>query len=177
MHRLDKGTSGALLVARSQRAQSALTRAFASRQVAKYYIAWVKGAFPVGHTHRIELALCKGRKNRYRVAAARAQIQQSGVRFHVEPDRPGLEAMTFARCLHHRRGRSLMLLKPVTGRTHQLRVHLAWLGYPILGDSLYGKRNDPEQAADRLMLHCHRLVVHGWGQFCAPLPTEFLFDD
>lgn len=177
VHRLDKGTSGVLLVARNQPTQSALTRAFNKRQVAKYYLAWVKGAFPIGRTHHIELPLCKGRKNRYRVAAPRERIQQSGKRFHVEPDRPGVDALTHARCLRHCQGRSLLLLKPVTGRTHQLRVHLAWLGYPIVGDALYGKPKDPEQAAGRLMLHCHRLVVHGWGQFSAPPPTEFLSDD
>ena len=174
VHRLDKGTSGVLLVARTQAAQSELTRAFAERRVGKFYVAWVSGRFPAGQTQHIDLPLCKGRKNRYRIAAPREQIAHTGVRYHVTPDRAGVEAVTLARCLHHAGDRSLLLLKPITGRTHQLRVHLAWLGYPILGDHLYGRPETPGQSAPRLMLHCHRLVAPGWGQFSAALPGDFL---
>ncbi len=63
-------------------------------------------------------------------------------------------------------------LQPLTGRTHQLRVHLAWIGHPILGDHLYGKPDSIEQRWSRLALHCHRIVVDGL-TITAPLPAEF----
>jgi 23S rRNA-/tRNA-specific pseudouridylate synthase len=66
---------------------------------------------------------------------------------------------------------STVLLNPSTGRTHQLRVHLAWIGHPIAGDALYGNPADPAQRRERLMLHAHRLVLPGFGTFHAPLPS------
>ncbi len=56
---------------------------------------------------------------------------------------------------------TLLALQPLTGRTHQLRVHLAWIGHPILGDHLYGKPESLEQRWPRFALHCHRIVVDG----------------
>ena len=169
VHRLDKGTSGVLLVARRQAAQSELTRAFNAQTVSKFYLAWVAGLFPCDGTYRITLPLCKGRKSRYRVAGKRAEIKQSGRNFDIQADRDGVAAVTLARCLAQKNQRTLVLLKPLSGRTHQLRVHLSWLGFPILGDHLYGKPKDPVQTAARLMLHCHRIVVPGWGSFVAPI--------
>jgi tRNA pseudouridine32 synthase/23S rRNA pseudouridine746 synthase/23S rRNA pseudouridine1911/1915/1917 synthase len=169
VHRLDKGTSGVLLVARNQATQSSLTRAFAAREIHKFYLAWVVGEFPLGPTLHVALPLCKGRKSRYRVAGERASITRTDTTYQVVQDRNGVDALTHVRCLEHASGRSLLMLKPTTGRTHQLRVHLSWLGFPILGDRLYGAPKHPEQMAPRLMLHCHRLVVHGWGRFSAPL--------
>ena len=92
VHRLDKGTSGVLLVARNQACQRKLTRAFAARSVHKYYLAQVVGQFPRGHTYRIDLPLCKGRKSRYRVAGERAAIELHGRRYEVEQTREGLGA-------------------------------------------------------------------------------------
>jgi tRNA pseudouridine32 synthase/23S rRNA pseudouridine746 synthase/23S rRNA pseudouridine1911/1915/1917 synthase len=167
VHRLDKGTSGVLLVARNQACQRSLTRAFAARGVHKYYLARVVGQFPHGHTYRIDLPLCKGRKSRYRVAGDRAAIQLRGRRFEVEQTRDGLAACTLVRCIEQTQTHSLLLAKPITGRSHQIRVHLSWLGYAIVGDYLYGKPDDPLQSADRLMLHCHRIAVPGYGSFSA----------
>ncbi len=176
VHRLDKGTSGVLLIARSQAVQSQLTRAFAAQALSKFYLAWVTGAFPPGFTHRIELPLCKGRKSRYRVAGQREDISRSGRTFTVTQDREGLAAVTLARVLGHTDQHSLMLLKPLSGRTHQLRVHMSWLGFPIMGDHLYGRPADTAQQAPRLMLHCHRIVVPEWGRFTAPAPASFRVD-
>ena len=106
VHRLDKGTSGILLVARNQPAQSALTRAFNKRSVKKFYLAWVVGAFPGGATLTIDLPLRRGRKSRYRVAGERAMIQRRGNRFEVSQDREGVEAYTAARCLRHHQCRA-----------------------------------------------------------------------
>lgn len=172
VHRLDKGTSGVLLVARRQRVQSELTRAFNAQTVSKYYLAWVTGLFPCADTYRITLPLCKGRKSRYRVAGNRVDIKQNGHNFDIQQDRQGVAAVTLARGLIHsneKNPRTLLLLRPLSGRTHQLRVHMSWLGFPILGDHLYGKPNDPAQTARRLMLHCHRIVVPGRGSFTAPI--------
>ncbi len=165
VHRLDKGTSGVLLVARHQACQRALTKAFNAREVQKFYLAKVVGHFPRGRTYQISLPLCKGRKSRYRVAGERTGIRLDGATYSVEQDRPGVEAKTLARCLGHTPQHSWIALKPITGRTHQLRVHLSWLGYPILGEYLYGNAKDPLQQAPRLMLHCHRMVVPRYGSF------------
>ena len=173
VHRLDKGTSGVLLVARNQTAQSQLTQAFQAQAVTKFYLAWVVGNFTCGPTHHIDLPLCKGRKSRYRVAGERADIRQQGFNFTVNQDRVGFAATTRARALKHTRTHTLLLLKPLTGRTHQIRVHLSWLGFPIVGDHLYGKPKDPQQTAVRLMLHCHKLTVPGWGTFKASIPRSF----
>lgn len=173
VHRLDKGTSGILLVARNQRTQSALTSAFNQRSVKKFYLAWVVGDFPRGATLTIDLPLRRGRKSRYRVAGERAMIQRQGNRFEVSQDREGVEACTAARCLRHHQGRSLVLLKPFTGRTHQIRVHMSWVGYPLVGDHLYGQPDAPLQRASRLMLHCRHLIVPGFGSYSVPPPEDF----
>ena len=173
VHRLDKGTSGVLLVARNQPAQSALTRGFKARSVNKFYLAWVVGDFPGGATLSIDLPLRRGRKSRYRVAGERAMIQRRGNRFEVQQDREGVQAFTAVRCLRHHQGRSLVLLKPMTGRTHQIRVHMSWIGYPLLGDHLYGQPGAPLQQAPRLMLHCRHLLVPGFGSYSVAPPEDF----
>ena len=173
VHRLDKGTSGVLLVARNQKTQTELTRQFAQHQVNKTYAAWVTGHFPKGNTYHIHLPLCKGRKSRYRVAGERHRIELAQHTFRVEQDRDGVTAFTSARVVMHTVHHSLLLLKPVTGRTHQLRVHLSWLGYPLVGDHLYGNKNDPQQAGERLMLHCLKIKVPKRRVFKAPIPAAF----
>jgi len=174
VHRLDKGTSGVLLVARDQPTQSALTRAFAGRRVGKFYLAWVTGTMTCTGTGTIDLPLRPGRKSRYRVAGPRDAIVRRGERWTLtKRDAEGVDALTRFRVLARTRGRTLLLLAPRTGRTHQLRVHLAWIGHPIVGDSLYGRPGAPEQSAARLMLHCHRLVLPGHGAFRAAIPADF----
>ena len=170
VHRLDKGTSGVLLIARTQAMQTRLTRLFEQRAVGKFYVARVVGNMRMGVTIDIDLPLCRGRKSRYRVAGERDGIERVGRRFSVAQDRDGLAARTLVRVLKQDRETSWILAKPLTGRTHQLRVHLSWIGWPIVGDHLYGKPKDPRQTAQRMMLHCHRLVVPGVGAFVSPLP-------
>lgn len=172
VHRLDKGTSGVLLVATTQASQSRLTQAFARHEVSKSYIAWVVGQFPDTGTQVIDLPLCRGRKSRYRVAGERGNIEHRNRRYTVPQDRKGVAAVTRARALSYTDTHTLLALRPQHGRTHQLRVHLSWTGYPIVGDHLYGRKSDPLQAAPRLMLHCRSLVILG-ERFVAPLPREF----
>ncbi|MCZ6617947.1 MAG: RNA pseudouridine synthase [Gammaproteobacteria bacterium] len=176
VHRLDKGTSGVLLVALNQQTQTALTKAFRQHRVGKFYIAWVTGSLDLAGSGHIELPLKKGRKSRYRVAGQRADIVCRNRRWRLEPQTDaGYPSHTVLRSLVHRCDRSLVLLKPTTGRTHQLRVHLAWIGHPVMGDSLYGKPQSIEQSAPRLQLHCRKLVVPGWGRFLA-LPKDGWLD-
>jgi tRNA pseudouridine32 synthase/23S rRNA pseudouridine746 synthase len=178
VHRLDKGTSGVLLVACDQQTQSTLTRAFGQRTVHKFYLAWVTGELACAGTGTIDLPLRPGRKSRYRVAGPREAIVRNGERWTLtRRDAEGLDALTRLRVLARVHGRTLLLLAPRTGRTHQLRVHLAWIGHPIVGDSLYGRPDAPEQTAERLMLHCHRLVLPGRGTFRAPVPRDFRSPD
>jgi tRNA pseudouridine32 synthase/23S rRNA pseudouridine746 synthase len=174
VHRLDKGTSGVLLIGLDQKTQSALTRQFNRRAVRKFYVARVSGHLEANGTLTVDLPLKRGRKSRYRVAGQRSAIERSSSGWHIAaPDPDGLASVTRLRVLEGDPASTLLLLEPLTGRTHQLRVHLSWIGHPILGDTLYGKPGDPAQAAPRLHLHCHRLVVPGFGSFRAPLPADW----
>jgi len=121
-HRLDRETSGALICGRSRAAERALKRAFEDRVVDKRYLAIVRG----------ELREDEGIMD----ASIGSAEQELHVLMKVRPD--GLEAVTEYRVLERRAGRSLVSLHPRTGRQHQLRVHLAHLGHPIVGDKLYG---------------------------------------
>jgi tRNA pseudouridine32 synthase / 23S rRNA pseudouridine746 synthase len=168
VHRLDKGTSGVLLIALEREAQKTLTRAFQQRRVRKYYVAWVQGGLETGRSLTVDLPLRKGRKSRYRVAGPRERIRCSDDGWRLAgPHADGFDSVTRLRRLRQVRGRTLLLAAPITGRTHQLRVHLAWIGHPIMGDSLYGRPAAKEQQAPRLQLHCHRLVIPGFGSFVA----------
>ena len=190
VHRLDKGTSGVLLVALSAAVQKRLTRAFQRREVRKYYLARVCGTLQTAGSRRIDLPLKKGRKSRYRVAGPRERIVQDAAGWRLDADSlDGHPSQTRLRTLGARAGAdagadagaaaktasTLLLLSPLTGRTHQLRVHLSWIGHPILGDTLYGRPGAAEQQAPRLLLHCHRLVVPGTGTFSASVPDADLF--
>jgi tRNA pseudouridine32 synthase / 23S rRNA pseudouridine746 synthase len=176
VHRLDKGTSGVLLVASTSTMQAALNRAFAAHRVRKFYVACVIGDPALaGATGSIDLPLARGRKSRYRVAGQRASIVRAGNRWHLHGEPSGLASRTRLRTLATDGSRSLLLLQPVTGRTHQLRVHLAWIGHPIAGDHLYGKPASAAQQWPRLALHCHRMVVPLPGRtitVTAPIPAD-----
>ena len=140
VHRLDRDTSGLLLLARDADAHRALSRAFAERRVRKTYRADVWGQ-PAGLWGRIEAPL----------ARARRQPPQHRVHPLGRPSR------TLWRRLASDGGTTRLALRPRTGRSHQLRVHLAWLGHPILGDPLYGHARSRAQAP-RLQLHACGLV-------------------
>lgn len=140
VHRLDQATSGLMLFARGAAAQRTLARAFEARCVAKTYIAWVHGR-PPGAAGRIELPLAADWPNRPRqvVDAARG--------------RPAVTDWTLL-AYDPARAVSRLELEPLTGRTHQLRVHLAAIGHAIVGDTLYGPQ---PAAAPRLLLHASAL--------------------
>ena len=161
VHRLDKGTSGVLLLARVPALQQHLNRLFLRGGVRKFYVARATGQLRLSGTGTIDLPLMKGRKSRYRIAGERAAIARQGDRWSLpgQPRPEGHASKTRLRVLATAPGYQRLLLRPLTGRTHQLRVHLAWIGHPLLGDHLYGRPGDPAQHWPRLALHCHRLVL------------------
>jgi 23S rRNA pseudouridine1911/1915/1917 synthase len=159
VHRLDKETSGLLVIAKNNFSHLALSKQFAEHSIQRTYVALVKGevAFdeqvidaPIGrHPHkRQHMAVSFSEHTRY--------------------------AKTYYRTLKRSLAFSLLELKPFTGRTHQLRVHLAFIGHPILGDETYGKKNE----FSRLALHARSLeFTHPRSQkrvgFSCDIPFEF----
>lgn len=141
VHRLDKDTTGVLLLAKTPPAQAALSAAFESRATRKQYVALCDGVPDRPHAI-IEAPIGRHPGDRTRMA--------------VRPGGKGRIATTEYELLGAARGRSLLLLKPVTGRTHQIRVHLAAVGLPIVGDHVYGKRSDDD---GRQLLHAWRLEL------------------
>lgn len=143
VHRLDMATSGLLLFARGAALQRAFSIAFAERRVHKRYEAIVDGG-PEADEGRIDLPLAADWPNRPR--------QQ------VDPLR-GKPSLTHWRVLAREGPRTRMALAPLTGRSHQLRVHAAAMGWPIVGDALYG--GPAAAAAPRLLLHaCELRLTH-----------------
>lgn len=156
VHRIDKVTSGAILFARELRWHGALTRQFSRGTTGKGYLAITRpGGLP--DRGRIDLPLSVGRKNRVRVAAPRASIiaDRAAGTWTVDPSavldhvRTYPSVTTFVR-LWHDADHTLLLVRPATGRRHQIRVHLAWIGHPVEGDPLFG----PTGAA--------RAHLHSW---------------
>jgi tRNA pseudouridine32 synthase / 23S rRNA pseudouridine746 synthase len=140
-HRLDRDTSGCLVLGRHRQALQRLGRLFAKGQVAKTYWAVVEGA-PPEEQGRIELAL------------ARRSADPRSWWMKVDPE--GLPAVTDFAVLGRTADLAWLELRPQTGRTHQLRVHLAALHCPILGDTVYGAR---APGAPPLHLHARSLAV------------------
>jgi tRNA pseudouridine32 synthase/23S rRNA pseudouridine746 synthase len=143
VHRLDRDTSGLIVVARSVESRRRLGMAFERGEVDKRYVAVVEGGPPsVQGTLHLPIAKASG----------------AGPRYRADPIL-GVRAATRWRLLQTSRGevggRSLLELEPITGRSHQLRVHLAWLGSPIVGDPLYGKRSVAAGDAGRLARFFH----------------------
>ena len=160
VHRLDKDTSGLLLVAKNDATHAALSDALKARTIHKTYRAVARGAFkePTGV---VEAPIGRSPKDRKKMA--------------IVPD--GRYARTEYRVLEPLRGATLVDVNLITGRTHQIRVHFASIGHPLLGDPLYGSKNQP--SVGRLMLHARRIeFTHPTtGQpmvFEAPEPPEFL---
>jgi 23S rRNA pseudouridine955/2504/2580 synthase len=161
VHRLDKDTSGVLLLAKTARDAARLTRAFAEKSARKTYWALVIGV-PAPRAGEIDMPLAKLR---------------IGGEERMGGDEEGKRAVTLYRVLDTV-GKELALVEmiPVTGRTHQLRVHMATLGHPILGDGKYGGKAaflPSLELAPRLHLHARRLALEEAGlDVTAPLPPH-----
>ena len=156
-HRLDRGTSGVMILAKSEKVQKFLKKQFQYRTVHKIYYAVVTGR-PKLEEARIDLPIMRDKKR--------------PTTFRVEAG--GREAETFYKVLMSDDKHSLIELRPITGRTHQLRVHLKYLGCPIVGDPVYG-----EEEAERLMLHAGSLEITLPGGdrrvFTAKMPKEMRY--
>lgn len=162
VHRLDKDTSGVIITAKNVRAHEFLSLQFRKRSVKKKYIALVKGN-PAKREGKISLNIIRDPRHRKRFRTTETGGKAAATRYRVLKTFPGF---------------SLLSLEPVTGRTHQIRVHLASLGIPVLGDVIYGKPISRFPDAT-LMLHALSLSIVLPGEtaqrvFRAPLPERFL---
>jgi 23S rRNA pseudouridine1911/1915/1917 synthase len=161
VHRLDKDTSGIMIVAKNPESHTFLSRQFAGSRVKKKYLAVVKGE-PPEQFGKIDTHIIRDIHNRKRF-----MVSEAG----------GKRAVTYYKLLKTQNNYSLLSLQPRTGRTHQLRVHLKHIHCPILGDPLYS-RNDKQFPGVPLMLHAYILKIRlpGWKEvstFTAPLPGYF----
>jgi 23S rRNA pseudouridine1911/1915/1917 synthase len=169
VHRLDRGTSGVMVVAKHDAAHQELARQFHDREVEKEYIALVWGVVQAGR--RIDAAIGRDPKNRQKMSAR---------------SRRAREAVTRITRAHHMPALTLCHVAIHTGRTHQIRVHLSAIGHPIVGDSMYGglHRRTPAdikavQRLDRPFLHAFRLLFKHPSdgrrmEFTAPLAPDLV---
>jgi 23S rRNA pseudouridine1911/1915/1917 synthase len=161
VHRLDQDTSGVILLAKNDRAHHYLQEQFRDREVEKNYLALVDGRPPTP-TGRVEVAVGRDPKYRQRMAA----VQDSAGKLAVS------EFFTEEEFPRH----TLLRVTILTGRTHQIRVHLAFLNCPVVGDTVYGRKK-PTLDLNRQFLHAQRLSITLPGEqekrtFEAPLPPE-----
>jgi 23S rRNA pseudouridine1911/1915/1917 synthase len=161
VHRLDKQTSGLILLAKNDAAHRWLQEQFRGRQVEKIYLALVDG-MPPTPTGRIEASIGRDPAQRKKMA--------------IVPVSKGRQAATEYRTLESFPQHTLLEARPITGRTHQIRLHMAYIGCPVVGDTIYGRRH-PSLPLERHFLHAARLGIRLPGEsaprtFVAPLPEE-----
>ncbi len=161
VHRLDAGTSGVIVLARTKQATEGLSQAFREAEVEKHYLAIVKGRLEGPRT--IDMPIARLERTRH------------------GPQKDGKPALTHVEPLAQAPGATLVLARPKTGRTHQIRVHLSAIGLPLFGDRLYGgpMYRDDGEPVPRPMLHAHRLrFAHPKTSepqsFVADPPADFL---
>ncbi len=159
VHRLDRDTSGVLVLARSARVAGRLMNAFSGKSIQKTYWALVQGV-PIPSEGTIDLALAKQEEG---------EIEKVAI-----DEKNGKRAVTHYRVLEAlSRTLAWMELTPVTGRTHQLRVHMASIGHAIIADGKYGgKEVFVSGLPNKLHLHARRIVVPGVLDVTAPLPKH-----
>jgi len=160
VHRLDKDTSGVLIVAKNPSSHEFLSRQFRGKKTEKSYLAVAKNT-PNPFQGIISSNIRRDPNHRKRFIHTRTG---------------GKSALTNYKTLMSNKGFSFLILKPKTGRTHQLRVHLKSIGCPILGDPVYSRKNNTYPEA-RLMLHAYTLKIflpgiHEKQTFRAPLPAD-----
>ena len=167
VHRLDRGTSGLMVVAKNDRAHTELSRQFHDREVEKEYVALVWGVVQAGR--RIDLPIGRDPVDRKKMSARARRARSAATRITKALHMPGV---------------SLLHVAISTGRTHQIRVHLSEIGHPIVGDAAYGgvRRRvlgdlRPVLTLERPFLHAGRLVFHHPAdgrkmEFEAPLPPD-----
>lgn len=163
VHRLDKDTSGLMVVARQRSAMDQLTRMIAAREVSRKYIALAHGAWQGAAKRQVELPIGRDPKNRLRMAVV--DLQKIS----------GKKASTELQLLQGGAKYCLVQCKLETGRTHQIRVHMAAMGHPLVSDEVYGGK--PAAGLGRQALHAFRLafdhpVLGTPLTFISPLPAD-----
>jgi 23S rRNA pseudouridine1911/1915/1917 synthase len=161
VHRLDKNTSGLILLAKNDLTHRWLQDQFRTHKIQKTYLALVDG-HPPSPAGRVEAPIGRDSRSRNKMAV-------------VTPEK-GRQAVSEYCTLESFPAHTLLEVHPITGRTHQIRLHLAFLGCPVAGDTIYGRRQ-ASLPIDRHFLHAARLKVHLRGEnaprtFEAPLPLE-----
>jgi 23S rRNA pseudouridine1911/1915/1917 synthase len=162
VHRLDKDTSGVILFAKNDRTHQFLQAQFSQRKVVKVYAALVDG-IPKTPSGKIDAAIGRSKKDRKKMAVfPRGQARQAVTAYQVVE---AFERHTY------------MQVRPQTGRTHQIRVHLAFIGVPVVGDRVYGRKK-PSLGVNRHLLHASEVEImvpdeSGAQTFIAPLPVDF----
>jgi 23S rRNA pseudouridine1911/1915/1917 synthase len=161
VHRLDKDTSGLILIAKNDFSHHWLTDQFIERKVNKIYLALVDGHPPTPQG-RIETPIGRDPVHRQRMA--------------IVPQDKGRAAITEYQCLERFPHYELLRVHPITGRTHQIRLHLAFIHCPVVGDTVYGHRH-PSLPLKRFFLHAGQITLTIPGEetlrtFEAPLPPE-----
>jgi len=161
VHRLDKETSGLILLAKNERAHRWLQDQFRLRKVEKTYLALVDGKPPTP-SGRVEAYIGRDPSHRKRMA--------------IVSESRGREAISEYKTVENFTNHTLLEFHPLTGRTHQIRLHCAFLGCPIVGDEVYGRKK-PSVEINRHFLHAYRLKIVLPGEkdqrtFDAPLPQE-----
>ncbi|HHU92304.1 MAG TPA: RluA family pseudouridine synthase [Halanaerobiaceae bacterium] len=162
VHRLDKDTSGAIVVAKNDLSHRKLVEEFKERDVLKIYHTIVKGNLP--HNEGvIDAPIGRDPRERKKMAVT---------------DRNSKEAISHFKVLDRFENYTYLEVKLETGRTHQIRVHLSYLGYPILGDEKYGRSKKNKLPVQRQLLHAYILgfkhpLSGEWMEFKAPLPEDF----
>ena len=159
VHRLDKDTSGLIVVAKDEKAHAGLTRQLSERRMHKTYLALVEGGLEPPEA-MIDAPIGRDPNNRQRMT--------------ILYDGRGREAQTRYKVREYMDGYTYVEASPITGRTHQIRVHLASLLHPIVGDGVYGK---PSKLVGRQFLHAWRLtlqhpITDAEMSFEAPLPED-----
>lgn len=160
-HRLDKGTSGILLFAKDTKTLSSVEELFRKREVHKEYLTWVKGTFPDKERLIKQPIQCKKKV-------------EGKIYYAVDP--LGKEAITHFFLITKTASCSLLRALPLTGRTHQIRVHLQYLGFPVCGDVDYGEKKQPLHS--RPLLHAEKIsFIHPQTEkkieIISPCPEDF----
>ena len=172
VHRLDKDTSGVIVIAKTEKMHAEIARQFKQREIEKTYIALAWGNFE-NNEGEINTPIGRSIGDRRKMSVFSAKVRESTTFFKVQ---------------ERFRDFVLLELKPKTGRTHQIRIHLASIGHPIIGDAIYGgiKRipssslNDIKDKINRQFLHAHKLKFYHPQlqksvEFSAPLPEDMKF--
>ena len=167
VHRLDKETSGVMILAKTQAMFEWLKKAFHDRFTKKQYLVLVNGAFPE-NIKFVDLDIGRSPKKARQVAIASDRAKRKSIK-----TRP---AKTEFKIIKKFKNYTLLQARPLSGRTHQIRVHLASTGHPVVGDKVYGRKQFNNLKSDAMFLHSQTLTVpfpdgtfHQWN---APIPDD-----